>query len=301
MRYKSLPPAVRYASPDRPATRSADPRPRTTRSNRLGDIVATIPLILILPALVLPFVPAQAGIGGSLIASPQELAVLPTSGSPWTYLKGVADGDLGLPNLTDQDNKHDVKTLAVALVANRLDSDTHRVKARAAILGAMGTERVGADNSILALGRQLGAYVLAADLIGLSGADDAAFRTWLSAIRTRELGGHGRFVSLKGTCENSPHNWGTFACASLLAANRYLGQRGGGAQLGRLPGPDRRPSVLRRIPGPRHRHLGMPERCLHAGKQRVPHRQCPLRRVRHGRNAWRGPADSGRRRPVVYA
>ncbi len=114
MRYKSLPPAVRYASPDRPATRSADPRPRTTRSNRLGDIVATIPLILILPALVLPFVPAQAGIGGSLIASPQELAVLPTSGSPWTYLKGVADGDLGLPNLTDQDNKHDVKTLAVA-------------------------------------------------------------------------------------------------------------------------------------------------------------------------------------------
>jgi hypothetical protein len=171
---------------------------------------------------MLPFIPARASIGGALIASPQELAVLPTTGTAWTYLKGVADGDLGLPNLTDQDNKHDVKTLAVALVANRLDSDVYRTKARLAILGVMGTEVVGADNSILALGRQLGAYVMAADLIGLSGPEDAAFRSWLAGIRTRELGGHGRYRTLKGTCEDSPHNWGTFACASLIAANRYL-------------------------------------------------------------------------------
>jgi hypothetical protein len=223
VRYKSLPHSVRSSTPD-----PIDPRPERRRSepakpHRVRDTLATIPLLLLLPALLLPFVGAQASIGGSLIASPAELAVLPTSGSAWTSLKAVADGSLGTPNLTDQDNKHDVKTLAVALVANRLNSDTYRAKARAAILGAMGTERVGADNSILALGRQLGAYVLSADLIGLSGPDDAAFRTWLSAIRTRNLGGHGRYETLKGTCEDSPHNWGTFACASLVAANLYLG------------------------------------------------------------------------------
>jgi hypothetical protein len=220
LRYKSLPQSVRSATVT--ATPEPLPSPRR-RPDRIRDLLATIPVLLLLPALVLPFISVRASIGGSLIASPQEIAVLPTSGPAWTYLKGVADGDLGVPNLTDQDNKHDVRTLAVALVANRLDSDAYRAKARQAILGAMGTEVVGANNSILALGRQLGAYVLAADLIGLSGPDDTAFRTWLSAIRTRDLGGHSRYRTLKGTCEDSPHNWGTFACASLVAANRYLG------------------------------------------------------------------------------
>lgn len=224
MRYKSLPPSVRHASPA--SVTDLDTTVHRTQPQRLGrlrDTIATIPLLLIIPALLLPFISASAAVGGSVIASPQELAVLPTSGSAWTYLKGVADGDLGVPDIANQDNKHAVKTLGVALVANRLGSDTYRTKARLAILAATGTVRIGADNSILSLGRQLGAYVLAADLIGLSGADDATFRTWLSAIRTRDLGGHSRYRTLKGTCEDSPHNWGTFACASLIAANRYLG------------------------------------------------------------------------------
>ena len=225
MRYKSLPYSVRSATPtpsstsDSPTRRQASDRPR----HRFRDIVATIPILLLIPALALPFVGAHASIGGTVIASPAELAVLPTTGGSWTYLKSVADGDLGLADLTDQNNKHDVRTLAVALVANRLDSEAYRAKARAAIMSAVGTERVGAYNSILALGRQLGAYVLAADLIDLSGTDGDRFRTWLSAIRTEYLGGHSRYTTLKGTCEDSPHNWGTFACASLLAANLYLG------------------------------------------------------------------------------
>lgn len=189
----------------------------------MRDVLAMIPIVLLLPALVLPFVVAQASTGGALIASPAELSVLPTSGTGWTSLKAVADGSLGSADLTDQDNQHAVRTLGVALVANRLNSDAYRAKARAAVMSAIGTERVGASNSILALGRQLGAYVLAADLIGLSGTDDATFRTWLSSVRTRDLGGHGRYYTLKGTCEDSPHNWGTFACASKLAADLYLG------------------------------------------------------------------------------
>ena len=182
-----------------------------------------MPIILLIPALLLPSASTSAAFGGSLLASPAELAALPTSGAAWKALRSVADGSLGEADLTNQDNKHAVKTLAVALVANRLGSETYRAKARAAVMSAVGTERVGADNSILALGRQLGAYVLAADLIDLSGTDDARLLAWLSPIRTQDLGGHSRYRTLEGTCEDSPHNWGTFACASLVAANLYLG------------------------------------------------------------------------------
>jgi hypothetical protein len=280
LRYKSLPYSVRSSSPD---AESGSPRPREhvpapRRLHRVRDLIATVPLILFIPALLLPFVGAKASIGGSLIASPQEVAVLPTSGSAWTSLKAVADGSLGIPNLSDQDNKHDVKTLAVALVANRLDSDAYRSKARLAILGAMGTERLEADNSILALGRQLGAYVLAADLIGLAGPEDATFRSWLSAIRTRDLGGHGRYRTLKGTCEDSPHNWGTFACASLIAANRYLGDDAGVA---------RSWAVFRGLTGDRSAYAGFQDLSSDAwacpGVAFTPANSgCPSDPVRHG-------------------
>ena len=81
----------------------------------------------------------------------------------------------------------------------------------------------GANNSILSLGRQLGAYVLAADFADLSGADDERFRAWLDDIRTRELGGHGRWTHWVGTHEDAPNNWGSFTGASRIAASLYLG------------------------------------------------------------------------------
>ena len=65
----------------------------------MRDVLATIPIVLLLPALLLPFLAADASVGGTLIASPAELAVLPTSGSAWTNLKGVADGPLGTADL----------------------------------------------------------------------------------------------------------------------------------------------------------------------------------------------------------
>ena len=88
--------------------------------------------------------------------------------------------------------------MASALVYARTGDAAYGERARAQIMAAIGTEQEGATNSILSLGRQLGAYVLAADFIGLSGADDERFRAWLDAIRTRELGGHGRWTSLIG-------------------------------------------------------------------------------------------------------
>ncbi len=152
-----------------------------------------------------------------------ELLSLPTSGTAWSSLKNVADGSWGSPDLCNQDVKHGAKALAGALVYARTGTVSYYTKVRNAIMSAVGTEQVGCHNAILSLGRQLGSYVLAADLIELSGSDDSSFRSWLDKIRTRELGGHGRWTSLVGTHGDSPNNWGAFAGASRIAASLYLG------------------------------------------------------------------------------
>jgi hypothetical protein len=170
-----------------------------------------------------PSAPPPRAPGDYLLITKARLLSLPTSGKAWQALVAFADTDFGPADLRDQNARHDVDTLAAALVYARTGEPRYRDRARRGILAAIGTERAGATNSILALGRQLGAYVLAADFVELSGADDERFRTWLSAIRTRSLGGHGRWTSLVGTHEDSANNWGAFAGASRIAASLYLG------------------------------------------------------------------------------
>ncbi|MDH5243733.1 MAG: alginate lyase family protein [Chloroflexota bacterium] len=167
-------------------------------------------------------VPPSLPPGDYLLMPRAELLALPTSGPAWDAIVTVADAPIGRPDLADQDERHGVRGLASALVYARTGSTVYRERAREAVMRAIGTEQLAADNSILALGRQLGSYVLAADLIRLSGPDDERFRAWLSDIRTRELGGHGRWTSLTGTHEDAPNNWGAFAGASRIAASLYL-------------------------------------------------------------------------------
>jgi len=86
-------------------------------------------------------------------------------------------------------------------------------------MAAVGTE---AGGRTLALGRNLVAYVIAADLIGLrefSASKDTAFRVWLADVRTKTLDGK----TLISTNEERPNNWGTHAGASRVAADLYLG------------------------------------------------------------------------------
>jgi hypothetical protein len=75
----------------------------------------------------------------------------------------------------------------------------------------------------LALGRNLPAYVLAADLISLRTADPAfdqtVFRPWLRSLLTETLDGK----TLRSTHEERPNNWGTHAGAARAAIAGYLG------------------------------------------------------------------------------
>jgi hypothetical protein len=81
---------------------------------------------------------------------------------------------------------------------------------------AIGTEDGGRT---LALGRELAAYVIAADLVGLPPDLDAPFRSWLASVRHESLDGR----TLVSTHEDRPNNWGTDASASRAAVAVYLG------------------------------------------------------------------------------
>lgn len=190
-------------------------------SPRTRIVAIAVATALSLPALLAPAPTAAAT--DYLLMSRSALLARPASGTAWNNLRAVAGQSLGTANLCDQNEDHHLRTLASALVYARTGSSAHGTKARSGVMAAIRTQVIGCDNATLALGRQLTAYVLAADFAGLSGANDAAFRTWLSAIRTRIIGGHSIWNSLARTHARSNNNWGAYAGASRIAASLYLG------------------------------------------------------------------------------
>ena len=193
----------------------------TSRVTRRARLAASLLAITILIPSALP-APAAAATD-YILMSRSVLLARPVSGTAWANMKAVADGSLGTPNLCDQHSKHHLRTLAAALVFARTGSASHGLKARRGVMAAIATQRVGCEGATLALGRQLMAYVLAADFAELNGTPDATFRTWLSAIRRKVVGGHGVWNSLFRTHVLSATNWGAYAGASRIAASLYLG------------------------------------------------------------------------------
>jgi len=174
--------------------------------------------------------PVNTSTSGSMWISSTELMSLPTSGTAWDKMRTAAYGSWGAADLKNQDNKHDISTLAGALVFARTGDPSLRSKVRDAIIAAKRsldeTSEWQTTNGVLAAGRQLGTYVISADLIDLKNYDsvtDTEFRIWLTTIRTTNIGTHGRWKAITYTCENAAGNWNTFACASRIAASIYLG------------------------------------------------------------------------------
>jgi hypothetical protein len=136
----------------------------------------------------------------------------------WDRLRKAADRSLQEPDLKNQDQTNNVGVLAKALVYGRTGIKSYRTEVVEHCLKAIGTERGGRS---LALGRNLAAYVIAADLVGLEPADDKRFREWLRETLTEQLDGR----SLQKTHETRPNNWGTHAGASRAAVAVYLNDR----------------------------------------------------------------------------
>jgi hypothetical protein len=156
----------------------------------------------------------EAGAGGIWI-SPQEIRALPVTGPAWDNLKQAADTPTPSPRLSDQDDPSNVRVLAKALVYARTGQERYRQEVIAACRQIIGTELGGRT---LALGRELAAYVIAADLVSLPAADDQPFRQWLRRTLDTRLEGK----SLRTTHERRPNNWGTAAGASRAAIAAYL-------------------------------------------------------------------------------
>lgn len=193
--------------------------------------------------------PTAAYTSGNMWIPSSELMRLPTSGTAWDKMRSTAYGSWGTVNLTNQDNTHALYTVAGALVYARTGDPALRSKVRTAIIAAKRTLDQSSEwqtvNGVLAAGRQIGAYVISADLINLKSYDvvaDNEFRAWLDPIRTTNIGIHGKWKSLTFTCENAAANWGTFACASRIAASIYLGD---------TTDVDRAASIIRAILGER--------------------------------------------------
>ena len=156
--------------------------------------------------------------GKGIWISKEEIAQLPMSGTAWTALKKAADSPAGTPLLSNQDQDNNVLVLAKALVYARTGQEKYRTEVRSQCMAAINTELGGRT---LALGRELAAYVIAADLVGLSSDEDQTFRAWLRRCLTETLSGN----TLVSTHERRPNNWGTHAGASRAAVAAYLGDK----------------------------------------------------------------------------
>lgn len=158
--------------------------------------------------------------GEGILASPTDLAALPTSGPAWQNLLNWAGESAANPDIGDQNDQTDAVVVAKALVYARTGQSQYRQQVIAAIMEAMGTE---SGSGILAVARNLAAYVIAADLVRLDVEDDVVFRAWLEGVRFEVFDGKGPDLSLVSCHEQRPNNFGTHCGTSRLAAALYLG------------------------------------------------------------------------------
>jgi hypothetical protein len=149
---------------------------------------------------------------------------LPTRGAAWNELIREADRDCGTPRLDDQDDRTNVCVLAKALAFARTGRARYGDDVRAALRAIVSSPPYG--GRALSLGRELAAYVIAADVIELRSADadlDARFRSRIQQLLTTPtIDGPRTLVECH---ERRPNNWGNHCGASRAAVAAYLGDR----------------------------------------------------------------------------
>jgi len=170
-------------------------------------------------ALVLP---ASAQVGSGIWIAPAELAALPASGTAWNNVKSAADQSCGTPDLANQDQSNNVCILAKALVFGRTGQSSYRSDVIASLSAIVNSGTY--SGRALALGRELAAYVIAADVIDLKNFDvalDTSFRAKIRELRSTPTdGGPANLIECH---ETRPNNWGTQCGSSRATVAAYLG------------------------------------------------------------------------------
>ena len=137
------------------------------------------------------------------------------TGPAWDHVLLTAQMSANNPDLSDGSDDTNIIVLAKALVYARTGAESYRQEVIAACMDAIGTQ----GGSTLYLSRELAAYVIAADIVGLPPDEDDLFSEFLDEVRHQEIGGR----TLISTHEDRPNNWGTHAGASRMAVALYLG------------------------------------------------------------------------------
>ncbi|CAN5122882.1 hypothetical protein BH09PAT1_BH09PAT1_0930 [soil metagenome] len=114
----------------------------------------------------------------------------PASGPEWDAMLATAQNASATgAQISNQDSDHDIYTLAMALVCVNQNNAAMCAKARSAVVGAINTEQGG---RWLAVGRNLGSYIIAADLLNLHAdanpaSEGSRVEAWLNRFYTRTL------------------------------------------------------------------------------------------------------------------
>ncbi len=148
--------------------------------------------------------------------SAEEISGLATNGAQWTNLLADADRPISVIDISDPDERGDVYSMAKALVYARTSDSLYRSNVIDACSDAIGKE---AGGSSLALGRNLGGFIIAADLVDLPQADDMLFRDWLREMLTNSMSDS---LSLTTAHESLADNKGTHAGGARAAIAAYL-------------------------------------------------------------------------------
>jgi hypothetical protein len=175
-----------------------------------------------------PAAPAPPGIYGyagavdGIWISRSTLSALPVMGPAWENVFSASQRPCASPNLNDQEDAANVCVMAKALVYARTAEPSLRLEVVGVLRLIASAERY--HGRALALGRELAAYVIAADLIQLGELDpglDAAFRARIrELLTTPTVDGPENLVACH---EQRPNNWGAHCGASRAAVAAYLG------------------------------------------------------------------------------
>jgi len=176
---------------------------------------------------------------GGIVLSRNQLMTLPVTGTGWDDVVDAADNSLaGALVAGDKDDNTDVYAFAKALCVVRQSTNTDFAGYPGEIMDAIsaGITPVagvppwmvpGAEGSDgpLAFARNLTAWILAADMIGLGNLNptlNGQFRSFLAGpARYTNISGK----SLVNVHEKRPNNWGTHAGAARMAIAAYIDDR----------------------------------------------------------------------------
>jgi pectate lyase len=161
---------------------------------------------------------------GFIMFSQSEIDAAASSGTAFTQAKAIADTTIGTVNLADQDMDNASIAYLAALMYVKTGTTSYKTKVETALAQLPGASTPPRDSDaetggVLAVVRQLAGWIVAADLVGYR---PSTFTNFVSAIRTRNIGGTGNWDDIRTTSRITANNWGALALASRVACSAYL-------------------------------------------------------------------------------